>query len=140
MIIYMNLYKIKGVLGSWKLWFSYINDVFLLQNQNFGSFWPIFDIELKRKRQRAKPSRAENPSARALARASSARTHDLPNWKIMQYTLDNVILCIAKNFLETRENIKISTHPFYHIKFGLIFMGMMEKKIDKKKFKMADSK
>ena len=30
-------------------------------------------------------------------------------------TLYNVILRIARNFLETRENIKISTHPFYHI-------------------------
>ena len=29
-------------------------------------------------------------------------------------TLYNVILRIARNFLETRENIKISTHPFYH--------------------------
>ena len=27
----------------------------------------------------------------------------------------NVILRIARNFLETRENIKILTHPFYHI-------------------------
>mgnify|MGYP006975726399 CR=1 FL=1 len=75
MIIYMNLYKIKGVLGSWKLWFSNINEIFLLRNQNFGSFRPIIDFELKRKRPRAEPSRAENPSARALARASSARTH-----------------------------------------------------------------
>jgi hypothetical protein len=30
-------------------------------------------------------------------------------------TLYNVILRIARNFLETWENIKISTHPFYHI-------------------------
>ena len=30
-------------------------------------------------------------------------------------TLYNTILRIARNFLETRENIKISTHPFYHI-------------------------
>ena len=29
-------------------------------------------------------------------------------------TLYNAILRIARNFLETRENIKISTHPFYH--------------------------
>ena len=29
-------------------------------------------------------------------------------------TLYNVILGIARNFLETRENVKISTHPFYH--------------------------
>ena len=31
------------------------------------------------------------------------------------YTLYNAILRIARNFLETKENIKISTHPFYHI-------------------------
>ena len=30
------------------------------------------------------------------------------------HTLYNAILRIARNFLETRENIKISTHPFYH--------------------------
>ena len=30
------------------------------------------------------------------------------------HTLYNVILRIARNFLETRENVKISTHPFYH--------------------------
>ena len=29
------------------------------------------------------------------------------------HTLYNAILRIARNFLETRENIKISTHPFY---------------------------
>ena len=33
-------------------------------------------------------------------------------------TLYNAILRIARNFLETRENIKISTHPFYHIILG----------------------
>ena len=31
------------------------------------------------------------------------------------HTLYNVILRIARNFLVTRENIKIWTHPFYHI-------------------------
>ena len=30
-------------------------------------------------------------------------------------TLYNAILRIVRNFLETKENIKISTHPFYHI-------------------------
>ena len=30
-------------------------------------------------------------------------------------TLYNAILRIARNFLETRENIKISTHPSYHV-------------------------
>ena len=33
-------------------------------------------------------------------------------------TLYNAILRIARNFLETREKIKILTHPFYHINFG----------------------
>ena len=33
-------------------------------------------------------------------------------------TLYNTILRIASNFLETRENIKILTHPFYHINLG----------------------
>ena len=32
--------------------------------------------------------------------------------------LYNAILRIARNFLETRENIKISTYPFYHINLG----------------------
>jgi hypothetical protein len=35
-----------------------------------------------------------------------------------KYTLYNAILRIARNFLETGENIKISTHPFYHINLG----------------------
>ena len=58
------------------------------------------------------------------------------------YTLYNAILRTARNFLETRENVKILTHPFYHInlswfscewsKFFFFF--------SKKKFKMADSK
>ena len=34
---------------------------------------------------------------------------------IILHTLYNAILRIAKNFLETKENIKISTHPFYHV-------------------------
>ena len=37
---------------------------------------------------------------------------------VAQCTLYNAILRIARNFLETRENIKISTHPFYHINLG----------------------
>ena len=51
-----------------------------LKNQNFGSFWPIFDFELKRKMSRAEPSQAkpswaESSSAWATDLASSARTH-----------------------------------------------------------------
>ena len=40
-IISMILYKTKGVLGSWKLWFSYINEFFLLKikiSARFGQF------------------------------------------------------------------------------------------------------
>ena len=33
----------------------------------------------------------------------------------LQGTLYNDILRIARNLLETRENIKIETYPFYHI-------------------------
>ena len=57
-------------------------------------------------------------------------------------TLYNTILRIARNFLETRENIKISTHPFYHINLGWFSWEWSKKKsfFSKKKFKMADSK
>ena len=57
-------------------------------------------------------------------------------------TLYNAILRIARNFLETRENITISTHPFYHINWGWFPWEWSKKKIffSKKKFKMADSK
>ena len=34
---------------------------------------------------------------------------------ISKHSLYNVILRIARNLLETRENIKIKSHPFYHI-------------------------
>ena len=59
---------------------------------------------------------------------SQLNINNKKNWKIVSkttqlwtncvgisITLYNVILRIARNFLETRENIKISTHPFYHI-------------------------
>ena len=42
----------------------------------------------------------------------------LVRYTLEAYTLYNAILRIARNFLETRENIKISTHPFYHINLG----------------------
>ena len=37
-------------------------------------------------------------------------------------TLYNAILRIPRNFLETRENIKISTHPFYRTLYFLLFL------------------
>ena len=43
-------------------------------------------------------------------------------------TLYNAILRIARNFLETRENIKILTHPFYHINLGWFSWEWSKKK------------
>ena len=56
-------------------------------------------------------------------------------------TLYNVILRIAKNLLETRVIIKISTHPCYPRNFHWFSWGWSRKrkKIEKKRFKMADS-
>ena len=47
-------------------------------------------------------------------------------------TLYNAILSIARNFLETWENIKISTHPFYHFfaKISKIRPWVFQKKIN----------
>ena len=50
-------------------------------------------------------------------------------------TLYNTILRIARNFLETRENIKISTHPFYHVNldwFSWEWSKKKQKKFEKK--------
>ena len=41
--------------------------------------------------------------------------------------LYNVILRIARNLLETRENIKIESHPFYHIIFDWFSWGSTKK-------------
>ena len=58
------------------------------------------------------------------------------------HTLYNAILRTARIFLETRKNIKISTHLFYHINLGRFSWEWSKKKkiFSKKKFKMADSK
>ena len=54
--------------------------------------------------------------------------------------LYNVIIRKARNLLETRENIKIVSHPFYHIICDWFSWGSSKKKIFfcKKKSKMAD--
>jgi hypothetical protein len=52
-------------------------------------------------------------------------------------TLYNTILRIARNFLETRENIKILTHPFYHINLGWFSWEWCKKK---KKIRKKNSK
>ena len=88
MFNFMNLYKRIGIFGvkhyNLGTYFDYFQPYSIKmiyekknqnQNQNFSSFRPIFDFELNGKRSRAEPSRAENLSARAMARASSARTH-----------------------------------------------------------------
>ena len=55
-------------------------------------------------------------------------------------TLYNDILRIARNLLETRENIKIESHPFHHIICDWFLLGWSKKKFFflKKKSKMAD--
>ena len=55
-------------------------------------------------------------------------------------TLYNAILRIARNFLETRENIKISTHPIYHINldwFSWEKIFFFEKKIQNGRLKKS---
>ena len=67
------------------------------------------------------------------------------NWVPIQHimnlhTLYNVILRIAWNFLETRENFDPSILPY---KFGLILMGMkqkVQKKVQKKNSKWPTQK
>ena len=56
-----------------------------------------------------------------------------------RYTLYNAILRIVRNFLETKENIKISTHPFYHVNLDWFSWEWSKKKFFfwKKKSKMA---
>ena len=57
MIIYMNLCKTKGVLGSWKLGFSYINENLKKKNRLvFGSFLPDFRFRAERKKVTSRPS------------------------------------------------------------------------------------
>ena len=46
-------------------------------------------------------------------------------------TLYNAILRIARNFLETRENIKILTHPFYHINLDWFSWEWSKKKFSR---------
>ena len=62
----------------------------------------------------------------------------LPNSTVL--TLYNTILRIARNLLETRENIKIESHSFYHIICDRFSWGSSKKKFFflKKKSKMAD--
>ena len=50
-------------------------------------------------------------------------------FEVPLYTLYNTILHIARNFLETRENIKILTHSFYHINLGWFSWEWSKKKI-----------
>ena len=53
------------------------------------------------------------------------------NERINLGTLYNVLLRIARNFLETRENVKIFYPSILPYKFGLIFMRMKQKKNSK---------
>ena len=52
-----------------------------------------------------------------------------------QNTLYNAILRTPRNFLETRENVKILTHPFYHIN-----LSWFSREWSKKKFFFFEKK
>ena len=77
---------------------------------------------------------------RTAGNMSSINTEINTSWDIKQNTRYNVILSIARNLLETRENTKIEFHPFYPIICDWFWWGSSKKKFFlKKKFKMADS-
>ena len=44
---------------------------------------------------------------------------------VLRYTLYKDILCIEGNLLETRENIKIESHPFYHIVYAQLLENFL---------------
>ena len=80
MLIYLNLCSTKGVfrveLNDLDTYFSHFQNKCIIK-VNFSSF-PAnsqFRAEVKKVTSRAEPSLAENPSARAMACASLARTH-----------------------------------------------------------------
>ena len=52
-------------------------------------------------------------------------------------TLYNDLLRIARNLLETRENVKIESHPFYHIICNWFSWGSRKKIQNGRFFKMA---
>ena len=54
--------------------------------------------------------------------------------KVIQNTLYNVILCIVRNLLETRKNIKIKSHPFYHIICDWFSWGWSKKNFENWRF------
>ena len=59
---------------------------------------------------------------------------------IYKCTLYNVILRIGRNFLETRENIKILTHPSYHINLDWFWLEWSKNKMaDSKKLRFSKS-
>ena len=76
---------------------------------------------------------------------NSVKNPSLVPSKISLFDLDtlyNVILRIARNLLENKEDIKYLTQPFYHTNLDWFSLEWSKKKFfwRKKKFKMADSK
>ena len=55
-------------------------------------------------------------------------------------SLYNIILRISRNLLETRENIKISTHPFYHTNLDWFSWEWTRKKNQEKHSKSPTQK
>ena len=102
----------------WK-WFSFKNSKYLTRvNVTYSpekNSWKKFlkQIGVKFKSQLSSSCIEINPNIKTLL--SELTSH--------LYTLYNVILRIASNLLETRENIKISTHPFYPINLDRFSWG-----------------
>ena len=80
----------------------------------------------------------KNSNSSTFKKIFGPRGH-LIDYSYTYLTLYNAILRIARNFLETRESIKISTHPFYHVNLDWFSWEWSKKKIFflKKKSKMA---
>ena len=76
---------------------------------------------------------------REVDRFWNPREQLVMGWDSPEATLYNDILRIARNLLETRENIKIESHSFYHIICDWFSWGSSKKNFFlKKKSKMAN--
>ena len=124
--------------GFWVLDFGFLN-------YKFSTGWhiKIFDITSDCKKKEnlrnlpaCPPSRACTVSTNCILRQCKFiecyQMNDLLfSWNTYLptlCTLYNTILRIARNFLETRENIKILTYPFYHINLGWFSWEWSKKK------------
>jgi hypothetical protein len=86
---------------------------------------------------------APPPLNAALLRNSLAICQDVTDLrylKAFRFTMYNVILSRARNFLETSENIKILTHPYINLDWFSCKMKQKKYIFLENKFKMDNSK